>query len=246
MFADLPAMLVPLALAFAGGAATVGVIWWRWRPGREGRHLNLLVRDLQTIGLGLLGRAQVLGGPVGESFAAESRRILQLADAAEQAGMRSRRPFGLQDEALPLGALLRGAVHDVGMLLGPGSRHWRLDPALEDMAVRADRRAMTGAIVQVLARAARETNEGEFIDIRAARTPGRVTIIIEDEGIGAAVADLAPAAARPTEASRGMGLGLSLAQSLVRAHGGELVLEAVPGIGARALVSLPAERVAAP
>ena len=32
---------------------------------------------------------------------------------------------------------------------------------------------------------------------------------------------------------------------LLRAHGGELVIEAAPGIGARAFLSLPPERMAA-
>ena len=44
--------------------------------------------------------------------------------------------------------------------------------------------------------------------------------------------------------SRGLGFGLSLARSLLRAHGGELVIEAAPGIGARAFLSLPPERMA--
>ena len=64
--------------------------------------------------------------------------------------------------------------------------------------------------------------------------------------MGLAIEDLAPIAHDGgADRSRGLGFGLSLARSLLRAHGGELVIEAAPGIGARAFLSLPPERMAA-
>jgi hypothetical protein len=70
--------------------------------------------------------------------------------------------------------------------------------------------------------------------------------LVEDEGLGLAVDDLSPALHDGEEArTRGLVLGLSLARSLLRAHGGELVMEAAPGVGARAFLSLPADRVVA-
>ena len=41
----------------------------------------------------------------------------------------------------------------------------------------------------------------------------------------------------------GLSLGLSAARELMRAHGGELTLEAAPGIGARTWLTLPRMRV---
>jgi signal transduction histidine kinase len=70
--------------------------------------------------------------------------------------------------------------------------------------------------------------------------------VIEDEGVGLAIEDLAPATHDgAADRSRGLGCGLSLARALLRAHGGELVIESAPGIGARAFLSLPPERMAA-
>ena len=43
--------------------------------------------------------------------------------------------------------------------------------------------------------------------------------------------------------TRGLDLGLSLARSLAAAHGGDIRLESAPGIGARAWLTLPRNRL---
>lgn len=213
---------------------------------RRSRTLDLLARDMNAAGLSLLGRAQVLGSASGEGFQAEARHILTLADTAAEAGEASCESRSLRDERFQLSPVLREAVDTAQRQLGPGLRHWRLDASLGPLVVRADQRALRGALVQVLCRAARATNEGDFIDLRALRTPQGITIIIEDEGVGLAAEDLSPAAQQgQAHHTRGLVLGLSLARALLRAHGGELVMEAAPGVGARAFLSLPADRVVA-
>lgn len=214
------------------------------------RSFALLSRDLTSMGLALLGRAQVLGTqPSGEeagrAFEGEARHLLSLADAAAEEASGAAPGRGLQEERFPLAPILREAVAIASAQLGPGRRNWRIAPGIETLAVTADRRALRGALVQVLGRAARATAEADVIDIRADLRPHAASIIIEDEGMGLAIEDLAPTAHDgSTERSRGLGFGLSLARSLLRAHGGELVIEAAPGIGARAFLSLPPERMA--
>jgi len=210
------------------------------------RSFGLLARDLNSMGLALLGRAQALGPEVGRAFEAEARQILALADAAAEEGAVSGPMRHLTEERFPLAPILREAVAIAGAQLGPGKRHWRIAPAIENLAVTADRRALRGALVQVLGRAARATSEGDVIDIRADLRPHAASIIIEDEGVGLAIEDLSPIAHDgAADRTRGLGFGLSLARALMRAHGGELVIEAAPGIGARAFLSLPPERMAA-
>lgn len=216
------------------------------RATRGGRALDLMAREVHGLGLGLLGRAQVLGGEAGAGFEAEARRILSLADAVVEAHGVVSAARALRDERFALGPVLADSVEAAQRQLGPGLRHWRLDPLLESLVVRADARALRGALVQVLCRAARATGEGDFIDIRAVQTPQGVTIVVEDEGLGLAVDDLSPVLHGGEEPrTRGLVLGLSLARALLRAHGGELVMEAAPGVGARAFLSLPANRVVA-
>lgn len=214
------------------------------RATRGGRALDLMAREVHGLGLGLLGRAQVLGGESGAGFEGEARRILALADAVVEAHGVVSSARALRDERFALGPVLADSVEAARRQLGPGLRHWRLDPLLESLVVRADARALRGALVQVLCRAARATGEGDFIDIRAVQTPQGVTIVVEDEGLGLAVDDLSPAVHGGEEPrTRGLVMGLSLARALLRAHGGELVMEAAPGVGARAFLSLPANRV---
>lgn len=210
------------------------------------RSFGLLSRDMSGIGLTLLGRAQVLGNEAGRAFEGEARHLLALADAAAEEGTASIPARNLTEQRFPLAPILREAVAISSAQLGPGRRHWRIAPAIEGLAVTADRRALRGAFVQVLGRAARATSEGDVIDIRADLRPHAASIIIEDEGVGLAIEDLTPAAHDGVaERTRGLSFGLSLARALLRAHGGELVIEAAPGIGARAFLSLPPERVAA-
>lgn len=215
------------------------------RAERDARALHLMAREVNALGLGLLGRAQVLGGEAGAGFEAEARQILALADAVVEASGACDAERRLRDERFALGPVLAEAVDAARRHLGPGLRHWRLDPRLESLIVRADARALRGALVQVLCRAARATHEGDFIDIRAVQTPQGITIVVEDEGLGVAVEDLSPSQDPEEPRTRGLVLGLSLARSLLRAHGGELVMEAAPGVGARAFLSLPADRVVA-
>jgi len=129
--------------------------------------------------------------------------------------------------------------------LGPTIRQWRLAEGFAGLTLHADRRALRGALLQVMARAARMTRDGDWIDLRPHLTPDSVAIIIEDEGAGLGAEDLAGGAARATEAdrTRGLGFGLAVARSLLEAHGGAFQLEALPGVGARAWLTLPRARL---
>lgn len=77
-------------------------------------------------------------------------------------------------------------------------------------------------------------------------TPGTVSIRVDDEGPGLEEAQLEEAFApfvrfEPSRSSDtgGMGLGLAIARSIVKAHGGELTLANRPGGGLRAEIVLP-------
>jgi signal transduction histidine kinase len=206
------------------------------------RQFSLLTRDLHSLGMALLGRAQTLSDGVG--LEREARQLLALADAAAEETALDLGPRRLQESSFPLGPLLHEAVAIASAQLGHGRRHWRIAPELADLTATADRRALRGALVQVLGRAARATREGDWIDLRVELRDGAATIVIEDEGVGLAVDDLDPVAADggPLR-TRGLGFGLAVARALLQAHGGELLLEAAPGVGARAFLSLPRSKI---
>jgi signal transduction histidine kinase len=87
---------------------------------------------------------------------------------------------------------------------------------------------------------------GKRAEVRLAQTPEDFEIRIEDEGPGIPETEF-ERVFRPfyrLEASRnrdsgGAGLGLAIARSVVRSHGGDIVLENRPEGGLRATISLP-------
>jgi signal transduction histidine kinase len=110
-----------------------------------------------------------------------------------------------------------------------------------------DPRAMKQVLVNLLSNAIKYTPPGGHIDMRfAARKDGGAAIEIADTGIGMSADDLRAAfepfgRASDTEVRRqqGTGLGLSLARSLVRLHGGDLTLASELDCGTTATVILP-------
>jgi signal transduction histidine kinase len=115
-----------------------------------------------------------------------------------------------------------------------------VDRALAGVTLTADRRALRGAVVQVLVRAARLSESQQVIDIRFARLGAMAAIIIEDEGVVLPEGDLGQPG---VPGSRGLDFGMGLARSLLAALGGDLVFETAPGVGSRAWLTLPEERV---
>jgi signal transduction histidine kinase len=111
-----------------------------------------------------------------------------------------------------------------------------------------DPRAMKQVLVNLLSNAIKYTRPGGRIDINfATRDDGGVAIEIADTGIGMSAEDLqlafepfGRASAIEARRQQGTGLGLSLARSLVRLHGGELSLTSRLDSGTTALIILPA------
>lgn len=210
------------------------------------RRLNLLAQELQGSGLSLLGHAGRLSPAQARTVTAKARQLLRLSDDIAEFMATEARPRSLRQVAVPLAPLLEESIASVNAQLGPAVRQWRVAPDFAGLTLQADRRALRGALHQVLSRAARLTRDGDWIDLRPVLTPESLAIVVEDEGSGLPAEDLASQVAAvelEAEPTRGLGFGLATARSLLEAHGGDLRLEALPGVGARAWLSLPRGRV---
>jgi signal transduction histidine kinase len=83
--------------------------------------------------------------------------------------------------------------------------------------------------------------ERRVVVLSVAHTDGRATVTVRDRGHGIAHEDLPRLFdAFFTTKRGGMGLGLSIARTLVKAHGGRVWAESGPGEGAAFHVELPA------
>jgi signal transduction histidine kinase len=220
------------------------------------RLVALSVHELRQTTLRLHGQAQVLAADQADQQAQHaapaaietlSRTLLSLADDLDEHLHPARQQPILHDEALALGALIEETVATVVATLGPSRRQWRVAPELAGITVRADRRAFRQVLLRTLSHAARSSSHGDWIEISAAPHPEGLALIITDEGAGLVHAEPAGLAAPPNRVadSRGLGLGLTLARSLIEAHGGRLAIESKPEIGTRVTLDLPRARTLA-
>ncbi len=109
-------------------------------------------------------------------------------------------------------------------------------------AVEIDPERIRQVLRNLLANALRYTPGGGTVFVRCDPADGGVAVSVEDTGRGIAAADLPHVFDRfyKTPESRGTGLGLAIARGLVRAHGGEISAESVPGRGTVIRFTLPA------
>jgi signal transduction histidine kinase len=117
-----------------------------------------------------------------------------------------------------------------------------------------DGQRLFSVMVNLLANANKFAPDQTQIWVDMAWTPGHVTVSVEDEGPGLPIyptgTDLfAPFKRSPDEepSQRGTGLGLAIVHAIVRAHGGEVRVEApVQRHGARIGIVLPVDEVTEP
>lgn len=139
------------------------------------------------------------------------------------------------------------AVEQVRPLIEVRRHHIAVHMPPESAHVRGDSKRLVQVVANLLNNAARYTPEGGAINLKLAVRSDAVVITVEDNGIGIAsdylskVFDMFSQAQRTTDRSQGgLGIGLSLAKSLVEKHGGSVKAESAGlGQGTRFTVSLP-------
>lgn len=183
-------------------------------------------------------------------IADEAKRLTQLVDNLLTLARLESPSFALERAPLSFAALLEEAVLQVSDLAE--ARHLALSlnlaPGLQRL--NGDRARLKQMVLNLLDNALKYTPPGGSITVsaQAERSGGgcRLECRVQDTGEGIPPDDLPyifdklyrarRAHGRPVE---GSGLGLTIAQEIIRAHGGEIRAESEPGRGSTFTLSLP-------
>jgi signal transduction histidine kinase len=116
----------------------------------------------------------------------------------------------------------------------------------EDLQVEADANKITVAISNLIRNALTFTNEDGRVEVTVESVTGHVQVSVIDNGIGIPANDLGHVFDRFFQVEShlirrhaGMGLGLSVAKSLIELHGGRIWVESVEGKGSTFSFLLP-------
>ena len=148
-------------------------------------------------------------------------------------------PSGLQLEAVDPAALLADAVRLVEEAGEPGDAPMRIDVQCSAPAFAGDRVQLRQAIRNLVANACQVQPMGGRVQVAATLEDGEVVVRVADAGPGIAP-ELRARVLEPffTTRARGSGLGLTLADTIARRHGGRLEIAREPSSLGGALVAL--------
>lgn len=137
---------------------------------------------------------------------------------------------------------LRGLLDDVSGVLEARASEKSIVIVVRGQALSAwvDRQRLRDAVLNLALNAITALPRGGRLVMSATQTGAYLQLVVHDDGPGMSEAQL-ERLGRPfaSEAEGGTGLGVMLAQSVARQHGGELRFESSPGQGTRAMLELP-------
>jgi signal transduction histidine kinase len=109
-----------------------------------------------------------------------------------------------------------------------------------DAVLPCDRRRILQVLGNLLGNAIKFTPAGGRVTVTVEERGGAFAFAVDDTGSGIAPAHLSHVFDRYWNADpRGIGLGLYIARSIVRAHGGDITVRSAPGAGASFVFTVP-------
>jgi signal transduction histidine kinase len=177
----------------------------------------------------------------------EVERLARLTDGLLLLARLDAPRLNLGHESVDLDALLQDCVQHMRGAAGRKRMTLQLQAHMSAL-VRGDHARLTSVFLNLLDNAIAYSPEGTTVTLEIRTTPidkGEAAVSVQDEGFGIAHEDLdrifqrfyrAPAA---RSNDRGSGLGLSIAERIVRLHGGRIDVASTPGKGSIFTVFLP-------
>ncbi|WP_295991355.1 hybrid sensor histidine kinase/response regulator [Rugamonas sp.] len=229
---------------------------------RQTEFLSMLAHELrdplQPIALAneLLGKLAV-GGPevlryqriIGRQVAHLARLVDDLFDASRVSGG----AISIQKPPLTLAAIIEAGIKTSRPFVDARCQRFELDLPAQPVPLSGDPVRLAQVFSNLFINASKFSPENESIAISAVVLTGAVCVAVRDHGIGVEadqqplIFDLFTQGRRSADrAQGGLGIGLSLARSIVEMHGGTIsVASAGIGLGSEFTVRLPLASTAA-
>lgn len=227
----------------------------------KSEFLALISHELRTPLNAMVGFSELLereaAGPLNDEYreyvrhiSQGSRQLLRLINDILDYTRFERRKIKIMEEPVDIVELGELALRQAARDPRAKGLEMRFEAPDAALFVRGDMGRLKQVIDNLLTNAVKFTEEGRVsLSIRREDTGG-VRIEVADTGPGVPAAErealfepFRQAEGTLTRRHDGIGLGLPIARSLVRLHGGDLWLEEAPGGGCRAVFTLPPERV---
>mgnify|MGYP000957129385 CR=1 FL=1 len=181
-----------------------------------------------------------------ELMAGENERLMRLVTNFLTFSRIDRGRQTFHFEAMAPADVAEEAAASISRRLVENSCAFEVDVPRTLAPVRADRDALATVLLNLLDNAVKYTGEVKKIALRAAAVPGGVSFSVTDNGMGIAASEQRKIFRRFYQVDRrlaresgGCGLGLSIVDELVRAHGGKVSLTSEPGKGSTFTVLIP-------
>ena len=175
------------------------------------------------------------------------RHVARLVDDMLDIARITRGKVSLEKQPVELAVVIAKAIEIAEPLIAQRGHQLQVAVAETGLVVDADQVRLSQIFANLLTNAARYTEPGGQISVTAKHAPGEVVVDVKDSGMGLSpevlphVFELFVQGSRTSDrAQGGLGLGLSLVQSLVALHGGSVTAHSDgPGKGSCFSVRLP-------
>jgi two-component system sensor histidine kinase CiaH len=258
---DLRRLLVLLAIGggFGLGLAGLGGVWVAGlaiRPVRQAfdrqrrfvadasHELRTPITVVRTNAEALQKRASAELKEGLEDIAAEAGHMGRLISDLLVLAQADRGDVTLSTEMVDIYDVIESAAR-TGRLLA-AERGLELSANPHHVTVSGDRDRLRELLLILIDNAIKYTEPGGRITVTGGQADGEAELVVEDTGIGIPEEHLPRVFDRfyrvdkaRSRAQDGIGLGLSIAQAIARAHGGTIEIRSAPGGGTTARVALP-------
>ncbi len=181
-----------------------------------------------------------------EACMRSTRRMSRIVEQMLAFARADSSPDGAAHDDVALETIVRDTTEEAGATANAAGVEVRC--TLQPIRVRGDATQLAEVFSNLIANAIRYNKSGGHVDVTLSQMNGSAVVTVTDDGAGIPQEALPfvfdrffqvdPARSRK---SGGAGLGLALAQRIVRAHGGELAVASRFGVGSTFTVTLPAQ-----